>query len=363
MAANFTYIYLDTEILRRANWPKESTELHNFLFLAQILEIRIFVPEGAEMERRRQWVDEMLADADKLRATLKRLGRWGIAPEGAGPASILNREDLIRRYSEIETALKRKWRIETIPATERQSRELFEMALKRKPPFKDTEKGVVGFQDAVIFLSVFDHLRSLPTARAVFLSADQMFQEPYLGELANADGVEIEFLPSLAEAIARLKTRLKDDPKRLWDLEVHAAQLALERDRAGLREFLVREFERRVDQFSVAGELLQLRDIQISDIKNVQTPPPQERSEGQPIRISFEMSFELRLHVVGLAEFLTKPVNARVIINPERHVGIEAKIEAEAGLKEDRYEPIKPISIISAAAYYAPSAVLEWEEN
>src|ERR1700720_794387 len=98
------------------------------------------------MERQRQWVDDMLADADKLRATFKRLGRWGIAPEGTGPLASLNREDLIRRYSEIETTLKRKWRIETIPATEMQSRELFEMALKRKPPFKDTEKGVIGFQ-------------------------------------------------------------------------------------------------------------------------------------------------------------------------------------------------------------------------
>ncbi len=53
----------------------------------------------------------------------------------------------------------------------------------------------------------------------------------------------------------------------------------------------------------------------------------------------------------------------RIIRNPERVVGIEVKVEAEALSRGDRFEDIKPIGIINAAAYYAPSSVLEYDEN
>src|SRR6266849_8623401 len=146
MPDDFDCIYLDTEILTSANWPRESTELHNFLFLANLLAVRVFVPEGAEMERRRGWMDDIASEVAKLRTSVKKLSSWRIE---LGSLSEPNADQLVRTYSDMADALKKKWRIETVPLTKREPRELFEMAIHRKPPFKQVGKGVVGFQDTV----------------------------------------------------------------------------------------------------------------------------------------------------------------------------------------------------------------------
>ena len=260
-------------------------------------------------------------------------------------------------------ALKKKWRIETVPLTKREPRELFEMAIHRKPPFKQVGKGVVGFQDTVIYLSVVDHLQNTPADRAAFVSGDSIFKEAQVGEVAKAGGVGIEVFSKLDEVITRLKARLADDPKRLWEADVHSAELALNHNRNVLEDFVRREFAGRLNQFAIIGETLRLESVLITDIKNVQTPPLQERFEGQKIRLTFDVSAALHLLVVAIFDARLAPANMRIIRNPERVVGIEAKVEAEALSRGDRFEDIKPIGIINAAAYYAPSSVLEYDEN
>ena len=355
----FDSVYLDTEVLTSVRWPNESMELHNFLFLAQMLGVKVFIPEGAEMERHRGWLEDIDSEITRLRSIIDKLSRWRLDPDSL---TVPNADQIDHAYSEMAMSLKKKWRIETVPLTKREPRELFEMAIRRKPPFKQLEKGVVGFQDTAIYLSVVDHLQKTPAAPAAFVSKDHIFKEVNVGELAKTGGVEIEVLSKLEDVIIRLKERLADDPKRLWELDVHSAERALEHNHKALEDFFHREFGGRVNQFATAGETLHLESVHIAEIKNVQTPPLPERLADQKIRLTFDVSATLHLSVVAIFDSQLAPANMHIVRNPERVVGIEAKVEAEALARGDRYEDVKPLSIINAAAYYAPSSVLEYDE-
>jgi len=71
----FEYLCLDTEPLRRAGWPRESLELEEMAHLANLLSIRVFIPEPVEMERRRQWLfalETELRQADEQLGSMSR---------------------------------------------------------------------------------------------------------------------------------------------------------------------------------------------------------------------------------------------------------------------------------------------------
>ena len=119
----FSCIYLDTEILERSGWPLPSAELHTLLRLAQTLSIKVFIPEGAELEHQRRWLTKRVEDVDHLKQKNNELSRWGFRFGDSERAPITF--ELREKYRQLAIAQKEKWGIETIPLSSKASPELF----------------------------------------------------------------------------------------------------------------------------------------------------------------------------------------------------------------------------------------------
>lgn len=54
--AHINRIYLESNILIRANWPRVSAGVENLFHLAQILDVDIHLPQAVEVELENHWI-------------------------------------------------------------------------------------------------------------------------------------------------------------------------------------------------------------------------------------------------------------------------------------------------------------------
>ncbi len=334
MPGEFDNIYLDTQVLAAQGWPRESSEMHVFLFLAQLLGVNVFLPEGVEIERRRQWPSEMKKLIRALETNWKQLddsckvfAEMNFSVGSAAPLKIPAEHETTNSYDRLSDDLKQRWTIQTIPLTTRDSTELFNLAVNKKAAFEEHGKG---FQDTLIYLSVLDHLQSTSSKHGAFVSKDNVFYTENVRELAPTGAVEIEAFQDLSTVIERLKERLADDPRRSWDLDVHTAERALEKLAPSLAEYVRRQLAG--VHFGDLHNWGYISAVEMIRVRNVQTPPLQTRVFDQPVRISFDVS--VRITVSSLDQS-----------SAERTLEGEVRAEADTTWTKDGYEQIKPLTI------------------
>src|SRR5229473_2653617 len=174
----FDAIYLDTEVLYRNGWPSRSIELRILIELSRMLSLAVLVPEAVEMERQRQWINDVEEEFRALskahKAVSKSCNRWNLPePLLSNPP---DRSFLEDHFLSLSNGLKKDWGIQSAAIAEIPLRNLYEMAIHGRGAFEDGKGGLVGLQDTVIFLSVLQHIKGLNGARGVFVSGDHVFQ-------------------------------------------------------------------------------------------------------------------------------------------------------------------------------------------
>lgn len=364
----FSCIYLDTEVLEGNGWPLLSPELHTLLRLAQTFSIKVFIPEGAELEHQRRWLIKRVKDVDDLKQKNTELSRWGLRFGDSERAPI--GFDLREKYRQLAIAQKEKWGIETIPLSSKASPELFKLAVKRTPPFQETSNNkVVGFQDAMIYFSALDHLHASGNQFGAFVSADAIFGKVNLHELIRTD---TEFdLPELKgirevldrmdrrfqhkvsvklkafsgpELIEYLRGKLGNDVNLLWDIDRASAEHFLQGAAAtvAIKRFLLPNLKGSARQFVASDEDAFLADLEIQQLRNVQTPPPSDREQNQRIPLSFDIEVELQLWVSDYEKYGMGRYKDR-----DRRLAIVIRLEAEAVWNKHQYWWISQIKLAS----------------
>jgi len=223
----FKRIYFDANQLLEGGWPRGNLELTNVLCFAGELCIPVFIPEPVERELEERWVHEALDKTKEIRARVQGLSKHCrdiVAVNGS--VELPNENELRDAYRVQAKALRDKWGISVSPLTTRSLREVFEMSVSRKQPFKSAKDK--NFQDTVIYLSIIDHLRSdTEPEAAAFVTRDGVFQKDTIGSLDTEAGVTIVLYQTLKEIADALKTGL-----------AHKVQLRLEQDRVRACEVL-----------------------------------------------------------------------------------------------------------------------------
>lgn len=331
--AGIDCVYLDTNVLTKAQWPKESIELDVFCFLAQLLDVDVCVSRGVDLERRRQWIEEMkgqIAAANKLKATCEQFPQLNIS---LGGFTVPDTNQLSKIYDELTEQLKLKLHIQTIPLTTRSSEELLNLAIHKKVAFEDYGKG---FQDTLIYLSAVDHLKTIPKRLGAFVSSDGGFQKGGPAEFALSESIRLEIVPSLETLIARFRLGLANDPESLGQVDIHAAEHALKNYLPKLKRFVIEQLTPDIGQFSGPEEHAVLRDVIILNISNVQTRPPFTRTVGEKVRLSCDLS--VRLHISSVF---------RRFDDKGRMIDADLTIEAQAKWNGKFYEEVELVGQLS----------------
>jgi len=227
----FHRIYLDTNVLLRGQgWPVPSIVLNNLLRLAELCSIERFLPEPVVKEAEEHWLREVKDGASKLSNAKRELHKSASPIQCDITLEHPPVEKLLKEYQGMVGDAVRKYRITRIPFTARTVEEVFGFATKYLLPFAHRAEGK-GFQDAVILLSVLDHLNSSPEANAIFVTAD--------GDFA---GIRFDsFMPSF-------------DPKRLRVLDLEMTFDFLSRHY--YEESVIKPYEQEKRNALVAAEAL-----------------------------------------------------------------------------------------------------------
>ncbi len=155
----FRFLYFDSNILLAAPWPRLSATIENILKTAPAADVTVIIPAPVEEELAHHWIrgfNERLrtltAAADAFQGHYRNVSELEL-DLGLPPSDYAT-----TLYQQRIGELKEKYGIQSAPFTSRSLADVFAMACLYQPPFRRIKEGDVGFRDAVIFLSVIDHL-------------------------------------------------------------------------------------------------------------------------------------------------------------------------------------------------------------
>jgi hypothetical protein len=155
-------IYLDSEPLIAALWPRVSRELENLFIVASMNKVEVFVPKPVEAEMQARFARDLDDSIQQTKSSVAKLSK-STSRAGVTLAKALDLPSLdtvVINYEKSSDKAKTKWNVKSLPFTLRSPESLFQMAIERRGPFEWEKKG---FKDAVIVLSVIDHLLAEPS--------------------------------------------------------------------------------------------------------------------------------------------------------------------------------------------------------
>lgn len=291
----FNRIYFDANPLIAAEWPRLSAKLEEVLQLAQIFRVALLLPQAVELELEEHWLREFDKKHDEVVSRMEKLEKHtaNVVTDRA-TLPLLDRNRVRSEYRAKVQALKEKWAIETVPLTSRSLDEVFRMSVRRDPPFREEGKG---FQDAVILLSVIDHLRDASGQVGAFISQNTDFKGPEAIKLAISVGVQIRLYKTVDEILHVLVGQLQEVVRSNWEQEKQHVAEILNTMLPQIKRFIAENLEIPEWGLGLIGKLVAVPQIDVACIKSVQVPLPFGQEASQPIRrISFET--EVNLYIV-----------------------------------------------------------------
>lgn len=348
----FQQIYFDSNVLVRAGWPRLSAKLQDLLRLASITRVPAFVPEVVLHELDAHWAREFQEKRGKAIKEAAKLG--GFVRDVFDVPAFPEPPDVafaVEKYQAAVSSILQNsdWRIEIIPITKRPIQEFLEMAFHRIGPFRDQG---AGFQDAVICMSVIDHLALTPERLGGLVTADGDYDAASIAALAAENKARLTLLPSLEAASDNLVERLQEAIQRAWTDDQRQAKDSLQADLDNIVKFIGDNLQILEGQISLTGMLLGVQGMKALEVERVSTTHPLKRETGKPIALSADVKIELlvlveryawtppRIFKVGQAsEAPSNPLLAPLMKEGRFEEKVEAVVELEAVAQKeaDRY--------------------------
>jgi hypothetical protein len=297
----FRRLYFDTEPLTYGNWPFVSRQLAFGMRFARIMGVELVIPQAALVERAEQWIRGMLNEfagaQAKAKAAQKSIRPLGLVAAFQAPAEA----ELRAEYQRAEQKELSEFSIQQIPTADRTLDEVLRMAVGRDFTFEDTERGVVGFQDCVILLSVFDHLSANPTS-AGLVSNDAIFSRIPKLRPTGLDLCHIRGLAALDKALDDAHNAVWSPTLRQWwDEESRRITEALALHKERVREFLEASIDGSEIEKLFSGTVVTIEPPAIESFGTIR--PELEGEADEPIRFSSDIKVAYTAVVEGRSAF------------------------------------------------------------
>ena len=287
-----------------AGWPRVSADLEN-VFKIAAGDIDLLLPAGVEIELQHRWERELDEKTALMRSKLQGLNdHFGGVEQARISLATPDRATAAASYVQAVAKLKDRYGLSTTEFTKRSVPEIFAMAARRNPPFKESKEDV-GFRDAVIFLSVVDDLVGRKDEVGALVARDGGFHDPGIIKFAAEAGVELQVFRSVEDIFKSLFRDATTYAKEAWEAKAAEGD-AVESQR----------WARRATDFVPADEAVVRRWLTaLSRVPICRLPFPIDRSHGnEEIRFSFDVRVKFQVKI----ETITWPQARRVKIGHQR---------------------------------------------
>jgi len=357
--ARFRRLYFDTSVLVSSNWPKISAGLESIFELCHMLRVDLILPKPVEDEIEVYWLETFRDKCRKTHNANDEVTKHVVEIVKVDWTLTLPTEKIaIEGYHKLTQEVMKKWKINSIPLTARNIGEVFKFAVQHHAPFAKQDKG---FKDAVIYLSVIDHLVKTPSVAGAFVSGDKIFRDSQVGELAKSTGVSLATYSNTDDLYNELMSWLEGAMKAGWEKDKQRAEEAIKQKMGDIEKFLLENLELAENEIGVGSRLVAVQGLKVTGITNVRTPPLTDRSKNDPLKISFDTKLEVRAIIerfyfppppfrlkvgeqVPQLEGLTLSEALRGPIQQEESLPWIAEVEAQAAPGDSEYKTINVVS-------------------
>lgn len=190
---NLDNIVFDTSALMSENFPDLSAAFHQLSEFAEILEIKLYIPDIVLQELQQKFIDRTSDAFNKINTEHRKLMRF---VQGKIDISLPKMDNLGLEYKKHVESLISNKKFIIIPMPSITASELIDKAVRRFPPF---EVGDRGFRDAMIIESIFEYGHNNKINSFTFVSNDKIFEKQEIVILAKEKGIYLEITKTVDE--------------------------------------------------------------------------------------------------------------------------------------------------------------------
>jgi hypothetical protein len=274
--APFRAIYLDSNVLL-PSWPYTvPAATQQFLHLASLLAIPVFLPDPVEIELEGHWCRDNLnpirANAKMLKQELDKLAlSWSCDP-------LPNDSQLLEAFRSLATLRKKEFSLLSCPLAPDPLSTLFQSAVNNEYPFEAEGKN---FQDAVILRSVLQHNVSAGAPPAAFVSKNKRDFQSGFTSFTTRFKANVKYFGTEEILQQELDAAVVTVLKEMWMKTQDAAELAVNSMLPDVQAFLTASFVK-------AGGV----EVRVDRIYDVKTFLLDDSKQGRvPISFSVDVSF------------------------------------------------------------------------
>jgi PIN domain len=366
-------IYFDSNPLIAAGWPNVSAQLLQVTQMAENLGIQLCLPETVQQELEEHRIRDIIEKHKGINSQIGKLaGNYSFLVLKYLP-SLPPSENLRKELQKSAAPLAAHF--SSVPPTPRPLTEFVNLAIRRGATF---EEGGRGFQDAVIFCSVLDHMKSSKFERACFVSEDHAFQSGGCAELIRASAVNLKVVSTLDDLEKLLNRNLNTLVLAYLDKEQRILREAISKHETELQAFLDQNLEIAPTEVNIRGTVKKLLSVGIVSIKDVHLPLTKKVQALSPAKanVSVNVKVVLTLEVerfypgepekikVGGAVHRFEPTLRNAIrLEVIEHTGM-VLVEMEAKKSESGYSEFRFLSarLISETLYWHPDVFTSGRE-
>jgi hypothetical protein len=285
----FNAIFFDTNILLANHWPEPAPALYNLLTLASWWKIGRCLPEAVLEEVECHWSRNVRSAADRLNSARQNLIKDAMPVSCEVTFDHTSLSTLQERFRESTEKAIAHFGISRIAFTQRTTQEIFGYAARYIAPFA-TEKEGKGFQDAVILLSILDHLRDHPDVRAVFVTKDSDFAKlDYRQFVPDFDPARLQVV-DFERVFHDLYEPYFDETRvKPYRSLLEAAERMAKADLPRIGEFVVANLTAEILRPSPAEKIREILSVEKIDIRGVDLPFPEETPTTTTVEITIKI--------------------------------------------------------------------------
>ncbi len=274
---DYNAIYFDSNELIAKGWPDPSPRLSNFLHIGRGWNLQAFIPAPVLDETEAHWWRAIESQATRLTSAkreFERLSRPIICDVRVEFPDI---EEMRTQYRADRSRVLKWLEIGVVPYPNCAIEFFFQRATNYAMPFEKEREGK-GFQDAVIFQSILEHLHSDSKLEGVLITRDGGMTQARIADFLPALGTSRLRFATVNEAWDNL-IQFHIDQKVIqpYHEERKNALAAVKELKPELKDFLATHLTEpmlRAGEFGAPATALKLISVDSIDVSFVDTPVP-----------------------------------------------------------------------------------------
>lgn len=292
----FNCMYFDTNVLVGYRWPTPAPALYNLFRFGQWWKVTPFIPAPVIDEADAHWTRRVAEGLDGVAAASKKVRKASSPIACDVKVTHPTTMELAEQFRAAAKNTISYFGIETVPYTQRTTQEMFAFATRQLSPFAKDSEGK-GFQDAVILVSVLDHLRDHPELRGALVTDDGDFAKlDYSAYISDFDATRLRVMKFDAVFRQLYRSHFNETRVKPYRRLLEAAEEFVKQRMNDVQNFVECRLTAEMIRPSFSDTVRSVGSIEQIQIRRVDFQFP----EDEPINVELEITIKLLVTARGV---------------------------------------------------------------